>query len=477
MESLFWYLANRTAETQFIYNLFHLLLAGLTLLVLLYQLRKSSWEGAQKGAFTLPAGFFLLVFHFALLTMRFGAEFFFGKEVTWPGVESLSHVTLGCGLILIVAANLASRQQVDGEAQRWLRWGSALVVALATADILSPSWEWASSEGPHSAILLTIDFLVLAAVVRGVQVIARGSREGRFAKLVALTSWGAAFLLHAGPLLLPASAEIYIWNSEQHLLSIALFAFAWAVGESSHNLFDRVFVRLNLTFIILASMIMLITAGMEKYQYLRLAEERSMNLAEFLRGHISYYRGRGDSLEDIFGREEVLRRVVVEFGTLPELREVNVYMDGRLASFRYTAEREIKEEIVPLSALAMGGHRIDWANSFEMVRLPLDGGPPEGYIEFIGTMDHINEYIGTYIILIYTLFTVMVGLASGVIGMIVTDADRRLRRQYAELQEAQDQLAQAAKLASVGQLAGGMAHEINNPITSILSLADHMAKE
>jgi len=42
MGSVFWHLANRTAETQFIFNLFHLLLAGLTLLVLLHQQPRSN---------------------------------------------------------------------------------------------------------------------------------------------------------------------------------------------------------------------------------------------------------------------------------------------------------------------------------------------------------------------------------------------------------------------------------------------------
>ena len=477
MESLFWYLANRTAETQFIYNLFHLLLAGLTLLVLLHQLRESTRNGPQEATPIFPVGFFLLVSHFALLTLRFGGGFFFQKDVTWPGFENLTHMTLGCGLLLVVGAHLGGRISGAIPNRKWINWSCALVALLALADVLLPSPQWPTSEGPHSAVLLAIDCLVLVAIAVGIAGVTSGNRQGRIASLIALGSWGAAFLLHGSLLVLPAVTEIYVWNAEQHLLSIALFAFAWAVGESSHNLFHRVFVRLNLTFIILASLIMLITAGMEKYQYLRLAEERSINLAEFLRGHISYYRAKGESLKDVFGREDVLRRVVIEFGNLPELRVVNVYLDGQLASLRYTAEGEVLEEIGPALSLADGSRVGEWTNSFKMIHLPLHGETGEGQIEFIGTMDYINEYIGTYIILIYSLFTVMVGLGSGVIGMIVTDADRRIRRQYAELQEAQDQLTQATKLASVGELAGGMAHEINNPITSILSLADHMAKE
>lgn len=271
---------------------------------------------------------------------------------------------------------------------------------------------------------------------------------------------------------------IFLWNAEQHVLSISLFAFAWAVGEHSRNLLDRIFVRLNLTFIILASLIMLITVSMEKYQYLHLAEERSMDLAEFLRGHIVYYRERGKNLEEIFQQAEVLKRVVVEFGTLPELREVSVYMDGRRETFRYTPDWQIHEEMVTLTGPDPPEADERLANGFQMIRLSLGGGTiSRDRIELWGTMDYINEQIGKYIILIYMLFTIMVGLASGIVGIIVNDADRELRRQYAELQETQQQLAQAGKLASIGQLAGGMAHEINTPITSILSLASHLAEE
>jgi hypothetical protein len=112
-----------------------------------------------------------------------------------------------------------------------------------------------------------------------------------------------------------------------------------------------------------------------------------------------------------------------------------------------------------------------------MNELPIaTGTDPGNRVELVGTMDYINAYIGKYIILIYSLFTLMVGLATGVIGIIITDAERQRRRQYAELQETHQRLAQAAKLASIGQLAGGMAHEINTPMTSILSLATHLAE-
>jgi signal transduction histidine kinase len=55
--------------------------------------------------------------------------------------------------------------------------------------------------------------------------------------------------------------------------------------------------------------------------------------------------------------------------------------------------------------------------------------------------------------------------------------NRELYEAMHELQETQEQLIQKEKLASVGQLAAGVAHEINNPLSSILLYADIICQE
>jgi len=54
---------------------------------------------------------------------------------------------------------------------------------------------------------------------------------------------------------------------------------------------------------------------------------------------------------------------------------------------------------------------------------------------------------------------------------------RQLELAHTRLERAQDQLLQAEKLSAIGQLAAGMAHELNNPLTAIMGFAQLLEME
>ena len=74
--------------------------------------------------------------------------------------------------------------------------------------------------------------------------------------------------------------------------------------------------------------------------------------------------------------------------------------------------------------------------------------------------------------LIFVLFTALVGLLTAVL-MDRIDEEREIVRR---LKESQDQLVHAEKLASLGQLAASIAHEINNPLAGVLTYTKLLAK-
>jgi signal transduction histidine kinase len=468
METLLWHVTNRTAETLLIFSLFHLLLAGLVLMVLVHQRINRGVRGRPERLLTI--GFAALVAHFALRTAWFAAAFFLREQLHIEAVQRCAHALLVAGVLAIVAGYLDGAHR---NFRRLLIAGSLVLLALVAVDFTATAFLGFAAVASQSWDLVASDALAFLALLAALRSVLRGEIEwnGRTFRAVALATLAFVFVAHALPLLARTGHPNLVWNLREQLVSVSLFSFAWVMGERSQHLLDRVFVRLNLTFLILASLIMMITAGMEKYQYFRLAEQRSVNLAEFLRGHYLFYNGRGEDMRQILDHPEVLRRVVTEFGSLPELREVDVYAQGQRAAFRYLPDWEVKETISPSGSPPAA----DLHNSFRMIRLPINNGSSADRIELIGTLDYVNAYIGKYIIFIYCSFTLMLAMGTVIIGMIVLDADRQLRRRYEELQETQQRLAQAAKLASIGELAGGMAHEINNPITGILALSSHMA--
>jgi two-component system NtrC family sensor kinase len=72
------------------------------------------------------------------------------------------------------------------------------------------------------------------------------------------------------------------------------------------------------------------------------------------------------------------------------------------------------------------------------------------------------------------LFTVFANLAGAALQNAFLYAD--LKHKINELNSTQQQLVHSTKMAAIGELAANVAHEINNPLTSVLGYASHLLK-
>lgn len=105
------------------------------------------------------------------------------------------------------------------------------------------------------------------------------------------------------------------------------------------------------------------------------------------------------------------------------------------------------------------------------------GGRPLGRIELDQSLRSINARVGHQMRIIFLTLTAAVLVAAVLFGFTARQANKTIQRQFDELETTHVQLADAARLASAGQLAGGVAHEINNPAGIILTTSDYLVSE
>jgi signal transduction histidine kinase len=272
-----------------------------------------------------------------------------------------------------------------------------------------------------------------------------------------------------------ARTSTIIWNIEQFAWSLALFTFALAIGETAPDLFDRVFVGLQVTFILLASLMILVITQTEKTEYLASIRARSDELAEFVRANVDYLTHEDEKLPAIVKREDFLQRAMLGFGHIPELKIVRITAGSDLAAFEIDDYGEINQNIQSI-ATPVNTSPLDVGKYFLIHTVPLtDAGP--GAVEFYGTREVLDRHIRKRIIIIFSLFTGMVILSTFMIGLVVRGASATIQKQAREIEETQQQLMQASKLAAIGQLAAGVAHEVNNPATTILTRASFLVSD
>jgi two-component system NtrC family sensor kinase len=77
----------------------------------------------------------------------------------------------------------------------------------------------------------------------------------------------------------------------------------------------------------------------------------------------------------------------------------------------------------------------------------------------------------------FNRMTEALGKAHAELDALVATLERRVEERTRELQEAQAQLVQTEKLASLGKLSASIAHEINNPLSGILTYAKLLSRK
>lgn len=465
-------LFSRTAENRFIFNLFDLLLCGVIVLVI-YR----GWQAQQKLASRrhqvfLFLAFFTLGASFALGAVRAGAFLFAQKRLPEAPFDLLTHMLHTSAWLMLAASALHRPTRGQQGPVSFQSGRSSPVVLLAPLGILL-----AGPASPlHARATAALDWTDLLLLAVMLILFYRRPLGGRDLATGALAFLFIGALLHLGSSWQPETeGSVILWNLEQFTWSLCLFTFALAIGETSRNLFDKVFVRLQIAFILLASVMILVIVQTEKTEYLASIRGRSGQLAEFVRAHVDYFQGRQEPLPAILDQEDFRQRVTLGFANLPELKIVRISTGGQVATFEIAENGGIHRSLEPLPSIA-DRTELDPDEYFQMNALPFKTGGP-GQVEFYGMREFLYQHVRKRIILIFSLFTGMVILSTLMIGMVVGGASTTIREQAQEIEETQRQLMQASKMAAIGELAAGVAHEINNPATTILTRASFLLSD
>ena len=317
----------------------------------------------------------------------------------------------------------------------------------------------------HPLVVVGLSGAVFTAMFRAHRV------EARF-EWLGMLLMGTA---HVTVLLTTAPPSIGSWTVLSALRLLALVAFTLAIERRSGDLFVQVFVRLNLTFIFLAGILMLMASQAERSRRLDYARREVEDLAEFLRGHVIYYLQDGSSASDVLESPIILREAVAEFGHYPDLRSIRVSVRDLELRVSIDNEGMIAQELVSLSNVEPVGES---ASLITVAHVPIFlEGETIGAVVLEETARSVNRDMAQSILVIFAVFTSAVTIGSFIVGAIVYRASETIREQVDQIESSERRIIQAAKLASVGELVSGVAHEINNPLGVIVSRAEYLLEE
>lgn len=457
-------LFSRTFENRFIFNLFDVLLSGIIVLVILRAWRAHTKSIPVRNQLLLLLAFSSLGASFFTKALLPGAFIFFRYRLPVAAFESVFHMCQAAAWLLLAASTYPSPRLRQSRTRIPPQFFVLfLLLSLAALLFLSGSLGHLT---PKLMMFLDLANIILIAFilvhVYHSPVGGRGYASGALALVFV-----AALLHFVSSLNWGDKASLIFWNLEQFAWSFSLFTCALAIGETSRDLFDKVFVRLQITFILLASLMLLVITQSEKADYFASISGRADQLSELVRQHVDNLRQQNEPLSAIVSRED-LSKAIREFDNLPELKIVRISADNQIVTLEIADNGEVS---APSSLQSVSPSiRLDPEEYFLMHALPLKTAST-GEVAFYGSREFLDRHIRRRIVFIFSLFTAMVALSTLMIGLVVRDASAKIRGQAREIEKAQKQLYQSSKLAAVGELAAGVAHEINNPATTILSLS------
>ncbi|HAF24232.1 MAG TPA: hypothetical protein DCK93_15220 [Blastocatellia bacterium] len=457
-------LFSRTFENRFIFNLFDVLLCGIIVLVILRAWRAQTKTIPVRNQLLLLLAFSSLGASFATKALSSGAFIFFRYRLPVAPFESVFHVFQASAWLLLAASAYPSprvrqsRAPIPGQLFLFFLLLSLPVLLFLFGSLGNLTPKLMMFSDLANIILIAFTFVHVYRSPLG----GRRYAAGALALVFVAASLHFVSSLNWGD-----KASLIFWNLEQFAWSFSLFTCALAIGETSRDLFDKVFVRLQITFILLASLMLLVITQSEKADYFASISGRADQLAELVRQHVDNLRQQNEPLSAIVARED-LPKAIREFDNLPELKIVRISADNQIITLEIADNGEVSE---PSSRQSVSPSiRLDPEEYFLIHALPLKT-TATGEVAFYGSREVLDQHIRRRIVLIFSLFTATVALSTLMIGLVVRGASAKIRGQAREIEKAQKQLYQSSKLAAVGELAAGVAHEINNPATTILSLS------
>ncbi len=455
-----------TPENVFVFYSFEAILSGLLALVLVWVMYKRRWLRERESSLFLLGALCSLAFAFFLCSSLNFYEFYFQEKALPRDPEAVACSFFFFAALLLGAA-FNRPLSFRSTAAFLLTAGAGLGVVHSMLHIFN----WGEA-------YVHLHFLGTSALLVTFFLFSRGHQGKRqLSSFFVFAGFSVSFLLF---FLLEISSNqtftVPLWIGRHLALLGSLLAVAHVIESDTEDLFVKFFIRLNLTFILLAGFIIVVVAGVQRQEYVTFAAREAEDLMEFLRGHVMYFQDQGYDDRRVLISSEISTKIVADFGNISDLQSVVIRLNRLQLDMNIDSEgmvQRVIQERSPPSTVPDFGPAID-GNTLRL-SAPIYGSDQiTGWVELRESLATMNKGISHQIMVLFSAFTVIVLLSGILVGLIVTQADTTIRKQYRELEETHQQLLQAAKLAALGEMAGGVAHEINNPLGVILGRADYL---